>query len=282
MVRKIFSGLLIALSAIFLISSVGGIGAIWYYNEPLTREATSQLKKIDSELAQAETTLASSEKELERALRIVDATEEALKKLTEQSGSGENLFENIQSRLDDRLIPELKTTRDRLETARATMENFQSILASISSFLPVISLNLPDQILADLIASASSIDGEIANMEALAKQVSTFVGDASFLLGGDLSETRNSLQGFLSAIQEYQIKVADWRKQDQQLLVNAPKWIDQGSIGLTIFLAWFGLSQFGLLLHGLNLWRGENPMLVLRRNKTNPLLKNARDLELED
>jgi hypothetical protein len=282
MVRKIFSGILIALSAIFLVLSLVGIGAIWFYNEPLTREVTGQLKNIDSELAQAETTLASSEKELQRALRIVDATEEALKKLTEQSGSADNLFESIQNRLDNQLLPELRTTRNRLETARATMENFQSILVSVSSFLPVVDLNVPEQVLTDLIASARSIDTEIANMEVLATQVSTFVSDTSFLLGGDLSETRDSLQGFLLAIQEYQKKVAGWREQDKQLLAGAPKWIDQGSIALTIFLVWFGLSQFGLLLHGLNIWRGADPLLVLRRSKTNPLIKNARDLELED
>jgi hypothetical protein len=283
MVRKIFSGILIVLSVVFLILSVAGIGAIWFYNEPLTREVTGQLKSIDTELAQAETTLASSEKELERALRIVDATEEALKKLTEQSGSGENLFESIQNRLDNQLLPELKTTRNRIDTARASMENFQSILASVNSFLPVVDLNLPDQILTDLIASARSIDTEIANMEVLAKQVSTFVSDTSYLLGGDLSETRDSLQGFLSAIQEYRKKVAGWREQDKQLLNGAPRWIDQGSIGLTIFLVWFGLSQIGLLLHGLSIWSGADPLLVLRRgSKTNPLIKNARDLELED
>jgi hypothetical protein len=283
MVRKIFSGIFIVLSAVFLILSVAGIGAIWFYNEPLTREVTGQLKNIDAELAQAETTLASSEKELERALRIVDATEEALKTLTEQSGSGENLFESIQNRLDNQLLPELKTTRNRIDTARATMENFHSILVGVNSFLPVVDLNLPDQILTDLIASARSIDTEIANMEVLAKQVSTFVSDTSFLLGGDLGETRDSLQGFLSAIQEYRKKVAGWREQDKQLLDGAPKWIDQGSIGLTIFLVWFGLSQFGLLLHGLSIWRGADPLLVLRRgSKTNPLIKNARDLELED
>ena len=41
-------------------------------------------------------------------------------------------------------------------------------------------------------------------------------------------------------------------------------WIDRASLSLTFFLLWFGLSQFGLLLHGLNLRRGQNPLAVLR------------------
>lgn len=282
MVRKIFAVILIVLSTIFLVSSVVGIGAIWFYNEPLSREVTSQLKSVDTELAQAEATLANSEKELKRALRIVDAAQTALEKLTEQSEGAESLLDHIQTTLDDRLIPELKTARTRLETARTTLESLQSVLASISGFIPGLNLNAPDQVLTDLIGSAQSLDTEIKNVEALAMQASLFVNDTSYLLGGDLTETRESLQGFLSAIQDYEKKVAGWRKQDKQLLESAPKWIDQGSIVLTIFLVWFGFSQFGLLLHGLNLQRGADPMMALRRNKTNPLIKNARDLELED
>ncbi len=283
MARKIFAVLLIALSAIFLVASVVGIGAIWFYNEPLTREATSQLKDIDAQLAQAESTLASSEKELQRALRIVNAAQTALEKLAQQSNSAESIFDSIQSTLDDRLLPELKTTRTRIDTARTTLENLQSILASVGSFIPGVDLNAPAKVLTDLITSTRSLDTEIANVEMLATQASTFVSDTAFLLGGDLSETRDSLQNFLTSIQGYEKKVAGWRKQDQQLIAGAPKWIDQASIILTVFLLWFGLSQFGLLLHGLSLWRGANPLLVLRGEKRrNPLLKNERDLELEE
>jgi len=283
MARKFFAGILIVLSAIFLVLSIVGIGAVWFYNEPLTSEMTGQLKEIDNELAQAEATLVSSEKELQRALSIVDAAQTALEKLTQKTESAESLFERIQSTLDDRLLPELKTTRTRIDAARVTLENLQAFLAQVSSFIPGLDLNVLDKSLADLISSARSLDTEIANVEVLATQASTFVSDTSFLLGGDLSETRDSLQNFLSAIQAYEKKVAGWREQDKQLLAGAPKWIDQASIILTIFLVWFGLSQFGLLLHGFSLWRGADPLLVLRRERRhNPLFKNAKDLELEE
>jgi hypothetical protein len=265
MVRRFFTGILIVLSVLFLVASVVGIGAIWFYNEPLTREVTGLLKEIDLELGQAQATLVSSEKELQRALRIVDSAQAALEKLNAQSDSAESLLDGIQNTLDDRLLPELKTTRTRIETARATLENLQSLLAGVGGFIPGVDLNLPDQMLADLIDSARSLDTEIANVEVLATQASTFVSDTSYLLGGDLSETQDSLKTFLASIQDYEKKVARWREQENQLLEGAPKWIDQGSIILTIFLLWFGLSQFGLLLHGLSLQRGDNPFEVLRR-----------------
>jgi len=265
--RKILSGILIALSTIFLVLSVAGIGAIWFYNEPLTQKATGQLKDIDTQLAQAQATLQSSEKELQRALRIVDGAQTALEKMAKQTGSAESLFDNIQSTIDDQLLPDLKTTRQRIDSARTTLESLQSVLKSVSSFIPGVDLNAPAKTLADLIASTHSLDTEIVNVETLATQASTFVSDTSYLLGGDLTETRTSLQNFVSYIQDYEKKVAGWRKQDKKLIDGMPGWIDQASIILTIFLLWFGLSQFGLLLHGLSIQRGGDPFDVLRKKR---------------
>lgn len=262
MTRKILARILIVLSGISLLASVAGIGAAWIYNEPLTHKAASQLKEIDGELSQAQLTLESTHTELERALRLVDAAQTALEELADQSTSAESLLDGIQSSLDDKLLPELKTTRERLGEARTTLEDLRSLILSLES-LPFLDLNFPDQILTDLIDSANTIDAEIANAEDVAKRASTFVSDTSFLLGGDLTETRESLQTFLAAVEEYQVKVADWRAQISDLIDASPAWIDRGSIGLTVLLFWFGLSQFSLFLHGRLILRGRNPLNAL-------------------
>ena len=264
MVRRIFIGTLLALSSILLVFSLVAIAALWFYNKPVREETATRLVEIDQELAQAEATLQYSQKELERALRIVDATEKALEKLAQPSGGAENIFEHIQSTLDDDLIPDLKTTRERIDTARVTLQNLQSTLDRITNLIPFIDLSAPDRIVEDLIRSAAALDADIAEMEVIAGQASTFVGDASYLLGGDLSETRDSLQNFLTATQEYEKKVTGWRRQVAELKAKAPGWIDRGSIGLTIFLAWFALSQFGMILHGISMQHGDNPLWVLR------------------
>lgn len=277
MARKIFSGTLITLGALLLVISLVGVGAIWVYKEPLTREAVSQLKEIDAEIVQAQIALESSAKELERALRIVDTAQTALQELTLQSDSAENLLGNIQSTLDDRVLPELKTTRGRIGTARTALENLQSVLAGIRSLLPV-DLSAPDKIVTDLIDSTNSLDGEIANVEKLVQQASTFVSDNSYLLGGDLGETRDSLQNLLTSVQSYEKKVTTWHEQVSDLIKQTPTWIDRTAVGLTIFLLWFALSQFGLFLHGLGIWAGGNPLVVLRRDRPGP----RKSLMLED
>lgn len=263
MTRKILAWALILFSAIFLLSSVAGVAATWIYNEPLTRETIQRLREIDDELAQAETTLASTHVELERALRLVDAAQNALEELAEQSTSAENLLDGIQNSLDDRLLPELKRTRERLGEARDSLESLRSLIVSLES-LPFIEINLPDQILTDLIHSADALDAEIANAEDLAKRASTFVSDTSYLLGGDLTETRASLQHFIAAVEEYQVKVAVWRAQVAELIERLPMWMDRASVILTVFLLWFGLSQFSLFLHGRTILGGENPLDAMR------------------
>ena len=274
MVRKILSGILIALSAIFLVLSIVGIGAIWFYNEPLTQKATGQLKDIDAQLAQAQATLQSSKQELQRALRLVNSAQAALEKMAKQTGNAKNLFDNIQSTIDDQLLPDLKTTRQRINSARTTLEGLKSVLKSISSFVPGFDLNAPTKTLSDLIASTHSLDDEISNVEGLATQASTFVGDTSFLLGGDLTGTRTSLRNFITYIQEYETKVDGWRAQAKVLIERTPGWIDQASIILTIFLLWFGLSQFGLLLHELSLQHGADPFYVLRAKRVSVVEEN--------
>lgn len=263
MARKILAWILTVSGAVFLLFSVAGIGAVWIYNEPVTREAASRLRGMDAELEQAEFTLESTHAELERALRLVNAAQAALEQLAEQSTNAESLLDGIQSSLDDKLLPELKTTRERLSAARITLEDLRSMILNVES-LPFLDLSFPDQMLTDLINSADTIDAEIANAEEIAKRASTFVSDTSYLLGGDLTETRDSLRTFLAAVEEYQVKVGDWRAQIADTSEALPTWIDRTSIGLTIFLLWFGLSQFGLLLHGRMVLRGQNPLDVLR------------------
>jgi len=263
MIRKILSWILIVLASVFLVASVAGMIAIWMYNEPLTIETVSRLQAVNNELAQAQITLESSRMELERALRIVDAAQTALEKLAEQSTSAESLLDGIQASLDDKLLPELKNTRERIDAARTMLTDLQNLLKNLSA-LPFVDIQVPDQVLTDLIASADMLDAEIANAEDVAKRASTFVSDTSYLLGGDLTETRDSLENFLAVIKEYQQKVADWRAQITDLIELLPAWIDRASVITTIFLVWFGLSQFGLFLHGRLILRGKNLLELLR------------------
>jgi hypothetical protein len=276
MVRKIISGTLIALSSILLVLSITGIVMLWIYKGPLTNQAMSQLKEIDSQLAQAQTALQNAKVELERTLRIVASAEKTLADLKGELAQAEILFGEVNGTLDEQLIPALKDSRVKIDQVKSALVDLRASLEQINA-IPFIQFNLPgDEMLANLIVVANSTDAEIARVEDLVQKASTFVADASYLMGGDFTETRQSLQNFLTVVKEYDQKVFGWRVQVGSLLGSLPGWINSASILLTIFLLWFGLSQVGLFLHGLTLWRGGDPLAALRETWRKICSRNER------
>lgn len=264
MTRKILIGALIVLSSTFLILSILGIALAWIYNEPMTREAASRLQEVDSQLTQIQTDLRNAKAEVERALRIIQSAEDALASLTQQTTDAKTLLEDVNATLDDKLIPGLEATRTNITEVRNTLEDLRATLKQINE-LPFVNLSIPgDELLLSIIDQVDALDGEIVNVQDLAQRASTFINDTSYLLGGDFNETKQKLEDLVLVLAEYDQKVTDWRGQIADILESAPRWIDNASLSLTLGLLWFGFSQFGLILHGLGMRRGIDPLDVLR------------------
>jgi hypothetical protein len=267
MVRKILSGVLIALSSILLVASPVGIGAIWYYKGPVIEETLSRMDDVDAELSLAQVALEDAQGELERALRFVDSAEEALETFSEQMEVAKDLLDTVTNVLDETVTPSLEESRKKMDEAQTTMDDLRASIESLNR-IPFVSINIPDDgILSSFTDIIDSLEGEVARVEAMAGQASVFMKDTSYLMGGDLSETRDNILELQGVITEYEEKIDTWRGQLMTLKVEFPIWTHRAAIILTVFLVWFGLSQFGLLLHGLAAWRGENPLAVLRREK---------------
>lgn len=265
MTRKILSVVWIGVCAILLVLSLVGIGLLWGYRVPLTERSLAQLEQVDQELSQAQIALSNAQTEIERTLRIVNSAEQTLMNLSDELTQAKNLFDEFDKTLGEKLIPGLESSSERLSNLRGTLEDLRAKLDEINS-LPFVELNLPgDEMLGNLIDTVNSIDSQVASLRSLAERASTFAEDVSYLMGGDLSETRQNLQDFLAVVKEYNGKVTNWRAQVAMLIESLPGWINTAAIALTVFLVWFALSQFGLILHGLALWKGRNPLEILRR-----------------
>lgn len=266
MIRKILAGGLIFLSSILLILSMVGIAGAWIWNEPLTRKSVAEVQRIDSQLTQIQSDIQNAKVEVDRALRIVDSAEKALSSLIGQTSGANDLLAQVNNLLDDKLIPGLQTTQTNIDQVRTTLENLRSSLKQINT-LPFLDLNIPgDELLASLLADVDGLNSEIADVQDLAQRASTFMGDTSYLLGGDFTETKQELEDLQLVLRDYDDQIMGWRVQADRIIKSLPRWIDLASLILTFCLLWFGFSQFSLLLHGLRLWKGGNPLQdVFRR-----------------
>ena len=262
MIRKILAGALIFISSILLILSVVGIAAAWIWNEPLTIKSITQVQGIDSQMVQVQSDIQNAKAEVERALRIIESAEKALSSLLGQTSNAQDLLKQVNSLLDDKLIPGLQTTQTKIDQVRITLEDLRNSLKKINT-LPFLDLNIPgDEFLASLLADADGLNSEIADVQDLAQRASTFVSDTSYLLGGDFTETKQDLKDLNLILKDYDDQIMGWRSQADRIIKSLPRWIDLGSVILTFCLLWFGLSQFSLFLHGLQLWKGGDPLQV--------------------
>lgn len=267
MKRKILAGALIGLSSVFLLASLAGMVLAWVYNEPLTLEATTRLADAEEQLTQIQADLRKAKAEVERASRIIQSAEDALASLTQQATSAREALDQVNQTLDDELIPGLENTRARIDEVRAVLEDLREALEQLNS-LPIINFDVPgDELLADIISGVDSLDAEIADVQDLAQRASVFISDTSYLLGGDFQTTKENLQDLLETLEGYDTKINDWLVQVRILKDSTPGWIDNASLSLSLVLFWFAFSQLGLILHGLAIWRGENPWEVLKNLK---------------
>lgn len=269
MVRKILTGLwLVLCGALFMLSFIG-IGTIWKYKKPLTTAITTRLIEVDGELSLAQTALQNAQSELKRALRFVDSAEEALVKFSEQTAVAKEFLDTVTEVLDDTIKPSLAISKENLDEAQQTMDDLRASIQALNR-IPFVNLSVPDdELLGSFTEIIDSLEGEVTRVEALADQASIFMNDSSYLMGGDLSETRDNILALQTVVTDYETKIGDWRDQLATLKAKFPGWVQNTAIALTVFLLWFALSQFGLILHGLAVRRGENPLAVLQK-ETSP------------
>lgn len=263
MIRRIIAGIFIVISSVLLGLSIAGIVLIQTYKEPLTQSSTTRLQTIDTELGLAQTAIQSASLELERTLRTVKAAEISLAALKTDFTQAKTLFGDVNGTLDKQLLPGLKASREKLEQAKASLLELQAELAKVNA-PPFANPNLPsEKLLNDLIASTGSLDTLIIQVESMVKKAPEFLEGASTLMEADLTETKDNLQNFLSVTQNYDEKFSGWREQLATLNESLPGWIQTAAISLTIFLLWFGFSQFLVIRYGLALWRDVEPRAAL-------------------
>ena len=193
MARKILSGTLIALSSIFLVASLVGIGATWYYKGPLTDETLSMMDDVDAELSLAQVALEDAQGELDRALRFVDSAEEALETFSDQMAVAKELLDTVTTVLDNTITPSLETSREKIDEAQHTMDDLRASIENLNR-IPFVSIEVPDDgILKSFTGIIDSLESEVMRVEDMADQASLFMKDTSYLMGGDLSETRENI-----------------------------------------------------------------------------------------
>ena len=129
--------------------------------------------------------------------------------------------------LDDRVLPGLTSASEKLDQVSSALEGALTTLEDIHS-MSLLPVPVPgEEWLSGLLQATDSLNAEIADIEELAGQASTFLADIEYVLGGDLGETKQGLQQLLSAVSEYQAKIGGWPAQIAMINARLPALIDR-------------------------------------------------------
>ncbi len=268
--QKVLGGILIVFSTLLFTLSLIGVGSAWYYNEPLTNQSIAKLTEADDELEQAQNAIKDAQDELTRALRMVESAEESLESYKEQREEAVEFLDAVNGLLDDKISPSLETSKEKLAEVQEMLDDLYEKIEALNK-IPFVEFDLPEkESLSYFVELTDTLEEEINNVGEMADTASTFLDDATYLLGGDLSETKENIQNLMVVLDEYEAKIDKWRTDIAQWTEKLPRWFDITSASIAIFLLWFAFSQIGLLLHALAMWRNEEP-LDLKAKRTNTI-----------
>lgn len=258
--QRVLGGTLIILSSLLFLLALIGIGSAWYYNEPLTNQSIAKLTEADDELEQAENALEDAQGELTRALRMVESAEESLESYKEQREEAVEFLDAVNGLLDDKISPSLETSKEKLAEVQEMLDNLYEKIETLNK-IPFVEIDLPEkESLSYFVELTDTLEEEINNVSEMANTASTFLDDATYLLGGDLSETKENIQNLMVVLDDYEAKVDKWRTDIAQWTEKLPRWLDLLSASIAVLLLWFAFSQIGLFLHALAMWRNEKPL----------------------
>ena len=265
--QRVLGGTLITLSSLFFVLGLVGVGSAWYYNKPLTNKSIAKLTEIDGELEQAQNALEDAQGELTRALRMVESAEESLASYKEQREEAVEFLDAVNGLLDDKISPSLENSKEKLAEVQEKLDDIYEKIETLNK-IPFVEIDLPEKgSLTYFVELTDTLEEEINNVSEMADTASTFLDDATYLLGGDLSETKENILNLMVVLDKYESKVDKWRTDIAQLIEKLPRWLDYLSASTAIFLLWFAFSQIGLLLHALAMWRNEEPLGIKAKKK---------------
>ncbi len=162
----------------------------------------------------------------------------------------------------------IKSTESSLRTAQDSAKVIDSVLSTLSS-IPLIGSGIGynpqvplDQALGQVADSLTDLPDSFANMadslKASSSNLETFQADLS-VMAESIGEIEKSVAQYESVVGNYQKSLDNLNANLSNIKGSLPNMVRSAMIGLTIFLVWMVIVQFGLLTQGLELMFEERP-----------------------
>lgn len=255
--KSILGLVLIVMSVLFFIISLGGIIGTWVYNQPLTERALTQIDTTSQDLEGAAVAIEISRAELISAQAQLDLLQAILETLGINAEEDLNRLADIVGRVEDTLTPVLDRVSGGISALRESLLSIKDTLERINE-LPLVNIEIPGiESIEQGAESLGNLQNQIEEGSGKIEQLSQTTQDTVDSLTTGFAELDASMTSLLAILDEYALKIEDAQEQLRYLETNLPGWIDLTSAGLTVILVWLGISQVGLFVLGWSYYKGQ-------------------------
>lgn len=257
-VKPILGLVLLVLSVIFFLVSLGGLVGIWVYNQPLTERALTLIETTSQDLDGAALAIELSQTELISAQAQLDLLQAILETLGINAEEDLNRLADIVGRVEDTLSPVLDRVSGGIGTLRESLLTIKETLERINE-LPLVNIEVPGiEEIEQGAEQLQNLQNQIEEGGGKIEQLSQTTQDTVDSLSTGFARLESSIISLLETLDEYAEKIESTQDQLVYLEENLPKWIDYSAVILTVILVWLGISQVGLFILGWSFYKGKD------------------------
>ena len=261
-VKPILGLVLLVLSVIFFLVSLGGLVGIWVYNQPLTERVLTLIETTSQDLDGAALAIELSRTELISAQAQLDLLQAILETLGINAEVDLNSLADIVGKVEDTLSPLLDRLSGAIGTLRDSLLSIRDTLERINE-LPLVNIEIPGiESIEEGATQLQNLQDQIEEGGGKIEQISQTTQDTVDSLTTGFAELESSTAALLDILDEYADKIEETQEQLHYLGENVPRWIDYAAVLLTVILVWLAISQVGLFILGWGYYWGQDLFFV--------------------
>jgi methyl-accepting chemotaxis protein len=257
-IKSILGLVLLVMSVIFFLVSLGGLIGIWVYNQPLTERVMTLVQTTSQDLEGAAAAIELSQAELISAKAQLGLLQAIMETLGLNAEEDLNRLADIVGQVEDTLSPVLDRLSSGIGTLREALLNIKDTLERINE-LPLVNIEIPGiEEIEQGAGQLQDLQNQIEEGGGKIEQLSQTPQDTVDSLVTGFTRLETSMDSLMETLDEYAEKIEATQEQLSYLEQNLPRWIDYTSAALTVILVWLGISQVGLFVLGWSYYKGQD------------------------
>jgi multidrug resistance efflux pump len=256
--KPILGLVLVILSVIFFLVSLGGLIGVWVFNQSLTERIQTSIETTSADLEGAAAAIELSKAELISAQAQIDLLQAILETLGLNAAEDLNRLADIVGTVEDTLMPVIDNVASGISTLSEALLNIIDTIERLNE-LPLVNIQIPGmEIVEEGANQLENLQTQIEEGGGKIEQLSQTTQDTVDSLTTGFRELESSISALVETLDEYEVKIQDAQAQLNYLGTNLPTWIDVASVILTVLLIWLGFSQLGLFILGWSFYKNED------------------------